>query len=171
MTVCRPEHGLVGVGNKEGRNIKQSGMTKTPTALFRSLRKMPFEGMNRHFGVTNTATTCTRCLRRMPGCEGFWFRYPTSSAETSFTQGNAVSWQNRSDLRVRAGRENDQSWRAYSAVTSRAQASFSTLAPYGSGRIDAIRNHEQIREFCQFLAHEWGGNRHHSYAVQIGRAS
>ena len=35
----------------------------------------------------------------------------------------------------------------------------------GSGRIDAIRNHEQIREFCQFLAHEWGGNRQHSYAV------
>jgi hypothetical protein len=26
MTVCRPEHGLVGVGNKEGRNIKESGM-------------------------------------------------------------------------------------------------------------------------------------------------
>ena len=48
---------------------------------------------------------------------------------------------------------------------SRAHASFSTLTPYGSGRIDAIRNHEQIREFCQFLAHEWGGNRHHSYAI------
>ena len=50
-------------------------------------------------------------------------------------------------------------------MTSRAHASFSPLTPYGSGRIDAIRNHEQIREFCQFLAHEWGGNRHHSYAV------
>jgi hypothetical protein len=50
-------------------------------------------------------------------------------------------------------------------VTSRAHASFSTLPPYGSGRIDAIRNHEQIREFCQFLAHEWGGIRHHSYAI------
>jgi hypothetical protein len=30
---------------------------------------------------------------------GFWFSYRTSSAETSFTQGNAVSWQNQSDLR------------------------------------------------------------------------
>ena len=29
----------------------------------------------------------------------------------------------------------------------------------------ATRSHEQIREFCQFLAHEWGGTRHHSYAV------
>jgi hypothetical protein len=28
-----------------------------------------------------------------------------------------------------------------------------------------IRNHEQICEFCQFLAHEWGGNRRHSYVV------
>jgi hypothetical protein len=41
----------------------------------------------------------------MPGCEGFWFSYQTSSAETSFTQANAVSWQNRSDLRVHAVRE------------------------------------------------------------------
>ena len=71
--------------------------------IFRYLRKMPFEGMNRHFGVTNTPTTFTRCLRRMPGFEGFWFSYRTSSAETSFTQGNAVSWQNRSDLPVLAG--------------------------------------------------------------------
>ena len=81
------------------------GLTNLPTTLFRYLRKMPFEGMNRHFGVTNTPTTFTRCLRRMPGFEGFWFSYRTSSAETSFTQGNAISWQNRSDLRVRAGRE------------------------------------------------------------------
>jgi len=40
----------------------------------------------------------------------------------------------------------------------------SKLAPYGQ-RENATRNHEQIREFCQFLAHEWGGNRRHSYAV------
>jgi hypothetical protein len=46
---------------------------------------------------------------------------------------------------------------ASSAVTSRAHAT------YGRGRID--ENHEQIREFCRFLAHEWKGNRHHSYAV------
>src|SRR6202166_5298425 len=43
-------------------------------------------------------------------------------------------------------------------VPSRPHAS--TLTPYR-----AIRNHEQIREFCEFLAHEWGANRHHSYAV------
>src|ERR1700688_587368 len=43
-------------------------------------------------------------------------------------------------------------------VPSRPHAS--TLTPYR-----AIRDHEQIREFCHFLAHEWGGNRHHSYAV------
>ena len=140
------------------------GLTHLPTTLFRDLKKMPFEGMNRHFGVTNTPTTFTRCLRRMRGFEGFWFSYRTSSAETSVTQGNAISWQNRSDLRSARAR-NDQPWRAHSAVTSRAHASFSTRTPYGSGRIDAIRNHEQIREFCQFLAHEWRGNRHHSYAV------
>jgi hypothetical protein len=45
-----------------------------------------------------------------------------------------------------------------------AHGSFSTLS-YGSGRIDPIQSHEQIREFCQFLAHEWAGNRHHSYTV------
>jgi hypothetical protein len=45
-----------------------------PTALFRYSRKMPYEGMNRHFGVTNTATTFTPCWRRMPGFEGFWPR-------------------------------------------------------------------------------------------------
>jgi hypothetical protein len=29
----------------------------------------------------------------------------------------------------------------------------------------ANRNREQIREFCQFLAHEWRGSRQHSYTV------
>jgi len=44
-------------------------------------------------------------------------------------------------------------------VTSRAHASFSTPTPtpHGSGRIEAIRYHEQIREFCQFLAQEGEG--------------
>jgi hypothetical protein len=37
--------------------------------------------------------------------------------------------------------------------------------PYGQWENLATRNHEQVREFCQFLAHEWGGNRQHSYAV------
>ena len=41
----------------------------------------------------------------------------------------------------------------------------STLTPYGQRENRATRNHEQIREFCQFLAHEWGGNRQHSYVV------
>ena len=41
----------------------------------------------------------------------------------------------------------------------------STLTPYGQRESLATRNHEQLREFCQFLAHEWGGNRQHSYAV------
>ena len=63
---------------------------------------------------------------------------------------------------VRTGREMT-SLGASSAVTSRAHASFSMLAPHGRGRID--ENHEQIREFCSFLAREWRGNRHHSYAV------
>jgi hypothetical protein len=40
-----------------------------------------------------------------------------------------------------------------------------TLTRYGQREKHAPRNHEQIREFCQFLAHEWGGNRQHSYAV------
>jgi len=47
--------------------------------------------VNRHFGMTNTPKTFSRCLRRMPGFEGFWFSYRTSSAETSPTQGNALS--------------------------------------------------------------------------------
>ena len=41
----------------------------------------------------------------------------------------------------------------------------STLTPYGQRESLATPNHEQLREFCQFLAHEWGGNRQHSYAV------
>ena len=51
------------------------------------------------------------------------------------------------------------------AVTSQTHASFSKLTPYGQREKCATRNHEQIREFCQFLAHEWDGNRRHSYAV------
>ena len=63
------------------------------------------------------------------------------------------------------GPQNDDSWLASSAATSWAHASFSTLAPCGSRRIDQARNDEQIREFCRFLAREWRGSRHHSYAV------
>ena len=48
------------------------------------------------------------------------------------------------------------------AVPSRPHVSTLT---YGPREKRATRNHEQIREFCQFLAHEWGGNRQHSYAV------
>jgi hypothetical protein len=58
------------------------GLTNLPTPLFRYLRNMPFERMNRHFGVTNTPTTFTRYLRRMPGFEDCWFGYRTSSTET-----------------------------------------------------------------------------------------
>jgi hypothetical protein len=64
------------------------------------------------------------------------------------------------------GPQNDQSWPRHGGVTPpRAHASLSTPTPHGSGRIDAIREHEQMREFCRFLAHEWRGDRHHSYAV------
>src|ERR1700690_974701 len=63
---------------------------------------------------------------------------------------------------VRTGREMT-SLGVSSAVTSRAPVSLSTVTPYGRGRID--ENHEQIREFCRFLAREWRGSRHHSYAV------
>ena len=41
----------------------------------------------------------------------------------------------------------------------------STLTPFGQREKRATRNQEQIHEFCQFLAHEWRGNRQHSYAV------
>src|SRR6476661_3141168 len=51
------------------------------------------------------------------------------------------------------------------AATSQTHVSFSTLTPYGQREKRAARNHEQIREFCQFLAHEWDGNRRHSYAI------
>jgi hypothetical protein len=49
------------------------------------------------------------------------------------------------------------------SVPSRQRAS--TLTPYGQHENLATRSREQIHEFCQFLAHEWGGTRHHSYAV------
>jgi hypothetical protein len=49
------------------------------------------------------------------------------------------------------------------AIPSRPDAS--GPSPYGQRENLATRNHEQVREFCQFLAHEWGGNRQHSYAV------
>jgi len=51
------------------------------------------------------------------------------------------------------------------AVTSQTHVSFSTLTPYGQREKSAARTNEQIGEFCQFLAHEWDGNRRHSYAV------
>ncbi|WP_210205410.1 hypothetical protein, partial [Bradyrhizobium sp. MOS002] len=41
----------------------------------------------------------------------------------------------------------------------------STLTRYGQRGKYTPSNHEQIREFCQFLAREWVGNRQHSYAV------
>jgi hypothetical protein len=63
------------------------------------------------------------------------------------------------------GPQNDESWLASSAATSWAHASFSTLAPCGSRRIDEVRNDGQIREFCRFLAREWRGSRRHSYSV------
>jgi hypothetical protein len=47
----------------------------------------------------------------MPGFEGFWFNYRTSSSETSFTQGNTVSLQKRSALRVREMTRFGAHWR------------------------------------------------------------
>jgi hypothetical protein len=52
---------------------------------------------------------------------------------------------------VSRGPGNDQPWRTHDAVASGAQAS--------------SHNQKQIRDFCQFLAREWVGNRHHSYAI------
>jgi len=49
------------------------------------------------------------------------------------------------------GPRNRLPWAVHSAVTSRAFA-----LPH---------HHAQMREFCQFLAHEWVGDRRHSYAV------
>jgi hypothetical protein len=49
------------------------------------------------------------------------------------------------------GPRNDQAWRTHHAVASGAHAS--------------SHNQKQIRDFCQFLAREWVGNRHHSYAI------
>jgi hypothetical protein len=71
----------------------------------------------------------------------------------------------RPDSRVRVGPGNAQSLLAQNVVTSLAHGSFSTPTPCRDWRTNAIRNHEQIRDFCQFLAHEWEGSRHHSYAV------
>ena len=49
------------------------------------------------------------------------------------------------------GPRNDQAWWTHSAPASGAHAS--------------SHNQEQMRDFCQFLAREWVGNRHHSYAI------
>ena len=70
-----------------------------PASLSRYLR-MPFERMNLHLGAANTPKTFTRCLRRMPGFAGV--QLSDLIRKTSFTQDNAVSWQNRS-----------QGWRAH----------------------------------------------------------
>ena len=51
------------------------------------------------------------------------------------------------------------------ACAAPSQPLVSTLTRCGQREKRAPRNHEQIREFCQFLAHEWVGNRQHSYAV------
>ena len=50
-----------------------------------------------------------------------------------------------------SGPRNDQTWRVHHAISSGAHAS--------------LCNQEQVLEFCRFLAHEWGGNRRHSYDV------
>ena len=57
------------------------------------------------------------------------------------------------------------SLRVHNAVISQTHASFFPPTPYGQWENRAARNHEQVREFCQFLAREWGGSRHHSYSV------
>jgi hypothetical protein len=49
--------------------------------------------MDRPQGATNIPTTNTlamsyRCLKRMPGFEGLWLRYRTSSSETSWIKGD-----------------------------------------------------------------------------------
>src|SRR4051794_9272281 len=49
------------------------------------------------------------------------------------------------------GPRNNQSWWARSAPASGAHAS--------------SHSQKQIRDFCQFLAREWVGNRRHSYAI------
>jgi len=85
--------------NKQGRSGEPSLWVGQPADDALPLLEDALRGMNRHFGLKNTPMTFTRCLRRMPGFEGFWFSYRTSSAETSLTPGNAASWQNQSDLR------------------------------------------------------------------------
>ena len=49
------------------------------------------------------------------------------------------------------GPRNGPVWRAHDTVASVAHAS--------------SHDQKQIRDFCQFLAREWAGNRHHSYAI------
>src|SRR5579863_1765975 len=88
------------------------GLTNHRTTFCRYLRKTPFERMNRHFGMMNTPTMFIRCFRKTLGSEGFWFSCRTSSAKTPFKQRSAVSWQNRSDWRVRADLEmTSRGWR------------------------------------------------------------
>ena len=50
-------------------------------------------------------------------------------------------------------------------MTSQTHTSNSPLTPCEQWENRAVRNHDQIREFCLFLAREWRGSRHHSYSV------
>ena len=51
------------------------------------------------------------------------------------------------------------------ACSAPSRLHLSSFTPYGQREKRATRNHEQIREFCQFLAHEWEGSRQHSYTI------
>ena len=50
-------------------------------------------------------------------------------------------------------------------MTSQAHALLSPLTLHEQWEKRAVRNREQVREFCLFLAREWGGSRHHCYSV------
>ena len=57
--------------------------------------------------------------------------------------------------------------RTVSSVGGRMHRAVATAPIYTNSvyQLLANRNREQIREFCQFLAHEWRGSRQHSYTV------
>jgi hypothetical protein len=56
--------------NKQRRPGEPSLWAYEPADDALSLLEEKFEGMSRHFGMTNTPTTFTPCLRRMPGLRG-----------------------------------------------------------------------------------------------------
>ena len=79
------------IGRQGARSATWIGGQPWELGIDRVARKNAL--MDPPLGATNIPTTNTlamsyRCLKRMPGCEGLWLRYRTSSSEISRIEGD-----------------------------------------------------------------------------------